>query len=195
MNHSILVVDDDPGILAMTSLSLRAEGHKVRTASNGREGLEALRNDTPYLIILDLQMPLMDGRSFFKSIDAPGRPAVIILSAFGAEEACRELGAEDCISKPFDPAHLVAAVERVGAAHRQRLAPRESQLVSTLTHFLKPKAVSVETEGGTIGRLWLNVDGERIKLDRSRVASAAESIVELAESVESELHRREKARR
>jgi DNA-binding response OmpR family regulator len=189
MNHSILVVDDDPGVRAMTSLSLRAEGHKVRTASDGKEGLEALRYDPPYLIILDLQMPLMDGRSFFKAIDAPGRPAVIILSAFGAEEACRELGAEDCITKPFDPAHLVAAVERVGSAHRQRLTPRESQLVSTLTHFLKPRAVSVEVESDRKGRLWLDIDGERVKVERSRVASAAESIVELAESIELELRR------
>ena len=190
MNHSILVVDDDPGVRTMTSLSLRAEGHKVRTASNGKEGLEALRYDPPYLIILDLQMPIMDGRSLFKAIDAPGRPAVIIFSAFGAEEACRELGAEDCITKPFDPAHLVAAVERVGSAHRQRLTPRESQLVSTLTHFLKPRAVSVDVEGDRRGALWLDIDGERIRVARARVASAAESIVELAESIELELRRK-----
>src|SRR5688572_29850571 len=190
MNHSILVVDDDPGVRTITSLSLRAEGHKVRTASNGREGLEALLNDTPYLIILDLQMPLMDGRSFFKAIDAPGRPAVIILSAAGAEEACRELGAEDCITKPFDPEHLVATVERVGSTRRQQLTPRESQLVNVLTHFLKPKAVSVTTEGGSSGRLWLDIEGERIRVERSRVASAAESIVEVAEAIEMELRRR-----
>jgi DNA-binding response OmpR family regulator len=139
-------------------------------------------------------MPLMDGRSFFRAIDAPGRPAVIILSAEGAEEACRELGAEDCITKPFDPEHLVATVNRIGAVRRQQLTVRESQLVSTLTHFLKPKAVFAETEGGTMGRLRLDIDGERIRVDRPRIASAAESIVELAEAIELELLRQENSR-
>jgi DNA-binding response OmpR family regulator len=171
----------------MTSIALRAEGYDVRTASNGKEGMEVLRSDRPYLVVLDLEMPVMDGRAFFKAIDAPGRPAVIVLSAFGAEKACRELGAEDCITKPFDPSHLAATVERVGAVRRQQLTPREAQLVSTLTHFLKPSAVSAEVQGGRTGQLRLYVGQQRITVDRSRIASAAESIVELAEAVESEL--------
>lgn len=191
MNHCILIIDDDPSVRRMTSIGLQAEGHEVRTASNGKEGMEVLRNDRPYLIVLDLEMPVMDGRAFFKAIDAPGRPAVIILSAEGAEKACRELGAEDCISKPFDPAHLAATVKRVGAVRKQQLTPREAQLVGILTHFLKPSAVTVEARGNSAGQLWFMIDEEQIRVDRTRIASAAESIVELAEAIEVEIRRRD----
>lgn len=108
--HCILVVDDDPGVRTMTSWALRAEGYTVHSAPDGSQGLAVMEREQPSVIVLDVQMPVMDGETFFKSIDGPGRPPVIIVSAFGAERICRELGAEGWIAKPFDPIELTALV-------------------------------------------------------------------------------------
>ena len=109
--NCILVVDDDPGIRQMTQILLKTEGYEVRVASNGVEGLEVIQEVHPAVVILDLQMPLMGGVELFREIDGPDRPLVVIMSAFDADRVCKELGAEACISKPYNPLDLVQAVE------------------------------------------------------------------------------------
>jgi CheY-like chemotaxis protein len=88
----------------------------VATASDGAEGLERLEDDGFDVIVLDLQMRGMDGRTFYREMTSRGVPArVVILSAYGAEEARRELGATAAIGKPCDPDVLVQTVARVAA--------------------------------------------------------------------------------
>ena len=108
--HCILVVDDDAGVRTMTSWALRAEGYTVHSAPDGSQGLAVMEREQVMVIVLDVQMPVMDGPSFFRAIDGPDRPPVIILSAFDAKRICAELGAEGCLAKPFDPVELTALV-------------------------------------------------------------------------------------
>ena len=110
-NHHVLVIDDDPGLLRMVRLALLSESIDVVTASDGIKGLEALDATAFDLIVLDLQMPNMDGRTFYREMRARGgKMPVIIMSAYSAEEARTELGAERAISKPFDPLLLIKVV-------------------------------------------------------------------------------------
>ena len=110
----VLVVDDDEALLRMVKLMLREDGYDVMTASNGEEGLVEALARHPEAIILDLEMPRMDGWTFYRElrarrVDAP----VLILSAYDARAAQRELGANAYVHKPFDIDDLVERVHEL----------------------------------------------------------------------------------
>jgi CheY-like chemotaxis protein len=91
----VLVVDDDVAVLRMISLMLRSEGLSVLAAQVGQDGLAALQVSQPDLIELDLAMPSIDERAFYRLGRLGGyEGSIIICSAFGAEVAQPELGAK-----------------------------------------------------------------------------------------------------
>ena len=114
----ILVVDDDPGILAMLKDLLESEGIAVRTASNGEEALAALAEMTPSLILLDMRMPVLDGWGFAERYRARalGCPIVVMTAAESAKRWADEIGATGYIAKPFDVNELLQMIER----HREK---------------------------------------------------------------------------
>jgi CheY-like chemotaxis protein len=113
----VLVIDDDEALLRMLSLSLASAGVRVETAPSGEAGLERLESSTFDVILLDLQMPRMDGRSFYREMRNRGHNVqVVIVSAYGAEEAKRELAAAAAVAKPLDPDLLVETVHRVAGS-------------------------------------------------------------------------------
>ena len=96
----------------MARLALVSGGFDVVLASDGIQALEKLDGQDFEVIVLDLQMPRMDGRTFYRELRVRNfHTPVIILSAFGAERARAELAAERAISKPFDPSLLIEAVK------------------------------------------------------------------------------------
>jgi DNA-binding response OmpR family regulator len=110
----ILVIDDDHSVLRAIRLSLILEDFDVATASGAEEGLRLIDASDFDLVLLDLQMPGMDGRACFRELRARGHQTpVLILSAYGAERARDELQAEGAVSKPFDPDELVARVREL----------------------------------------------------------------------------------
>jgi DNA-binding response OmpR family regulator len=110
----ILVVDDDKAMLRMIRLTLVTEGYGVTTAADGVEGLAALGSDTFALVVLDLQMPIMDGRAMFAEMQRLGIGIpVVLVSAYGAEAARQELRAAGAVSKPFDTAVLVDRIQTI----------------------------------------------------------------------------------
>jgi DNA-binding response OmpR family regulator len=110
----ILVVDDDDAMSRMIRLTLVSEGYSVTTAGDGFEGLEALERQNFALIVLDLQMPRMDGREMFAEMQRRGiQIPVVVLSAYGAEAAGLELKAAGAITKPFDTAVLLERIKRI----------------------------------------------------------------------------------
>ena len=112
----VLVIDDDQALLRMIRLTMASEGLQVSTAQDGAAALEELDAAEFDVIVLDLQMPRMDGRAFFREMTARGHnPQVIILSAYGAREAQQELHVAAACPKPFDPDDLVETVRRVAA--------------------------------------------------------------------------------
>lgn len=108
----ILVVDDDPSIRAMLVDLLLEEGYEVMEARNGAEALALVLRITPCAIILDLNMPVMDGPEFYREIRARGVASpVLIVSAINAVRAARELGAAAGLNKPFDLDDVVETVD------------------------------------------------------------------------------------
>jgi DNA-binding response OmpR family regulator len=111
-----LVVEDDPDIVELLAHYLKAEGFTVDAAADGRKGLDRLRAEAYHLVILDLQLPGMDGLSLCTEIRRDRRTKdvpVVMLTARG-DEADRivglEMGADDYVVKPFSPKELVARV-------------------------------------------------------------------------------------
>lgn len=111
---SVLIVDDDRNLSLFLSTVLTLEGHEVVTCSDGVEALSLLQDRQVDVIVLDLRMPKMDGRTFFRELRAIGnRTPVLIASAYGAHDAQRELGAEGAVEKPFSPDRLAGAIRKL----------------------------------------------------------------------------------
>jgi CheY-like chemotaxis protein len=114
-NRDILVVDDDVYLCEIMSDVLQAEGHKTRTASNGLEALERIREKRPDLILLDLMMPVMSGWELSATLQAnpdwSNIPIVIITADYHVEKKREETGAKAVITKPFDIDQLVQVVD------------------------------------------------------------------------------------
>lgn len=117
--EQIMVVDDDAAIRATLADVLDEEGYDVVQARDGSQALGLLATASPRAIILDLNMPVMDGPTFFRAIRARGiLVPVIILSALNAVRAARELGATAALTKPFDIDGLLATLDAVLLAAR-----------------------------------------------------------------------------
>ncbi len=110
----ILVVDDDTAFLRIVSKALSLGGYTVGTATNGREALAQLQHGRPGVILLDLSMPVMDGRAFAQELnqrlDAP--PIILVTAAPDGPQQAEEIGAVDCVSKPLDPMALLGVIAR-----------------------------------------------------------------------------------
>ena len=115
----ILIVDDEPDILRLTSLRLRKLGYDVLTAVDGKEALDAIRNENPDLVLLDLLIPFMNGAEVCEQVknDKTLKHIPIILFTAHSDtmtaEKAKKLGAEDYIIKPFDPEELTDKVEEI----------------------------------------------------------------------------------
>jgi two-component system, chemotaxis family, chemotaxis protein CheY len=114
MSPSILVIDDDPSIRTVVADALTDEGYVVKTAANGAEGLLALDNSPPTLILLDMRMPVLDGWGFARLLQDRGirLPIVVMTAAQDARQWSNEVGAVGCLAKPFDLGELLDTVER-----------------------------------------------------------------------------------
>jgi two-component system phosphate regulon response regulator PhoB len=124
----VLVVDDEPDIVALVAYHLAKSGYTVSTATSGPEGLAVARRDKPSIIVLDLMLPGLSGLEVLEEVrgDATtSRIAVLMLTA-RREESDRikglTLGADDYLTKPFSPQELVL---RVGAILRRVKAGRQ----------------------------------------------------------------------
>jgi two-component system alkaline phosphatase synthesis response regulator PhoP len=116
VNRKILVVDDDKKIVELVSLYLRRDGYGVLAAYDGREALDLARQKLPDLIVLDLLLPEMDGREVCRMLRAESRVPIIMLTARSTDDdklAGLDLGADDYITKPFNPRELLARIRAV----------------------------------------------------------------------------------
>ncbi len=126
MNQKILVVDDELDILKVVRAYLEQSGFRVITASDGQQALAVFRHEQPDLIVLDLNLPKMDGLDVCRAIRRESNTPIIMLTA-RVEETDRliglEIGADDYIVKPFSPREVVARVRTV----LRRSAPAAEQ--------------------------------------------------------------------
>jgi DNA-binding response OmpR family regulator len=114
--HKILVVDDEPQILKVLQAYLEKEGYKVVTATDGKQALEVYSNENPSFVILDLNLPRIDGLEVCREIRRDSSVPILMLTA-RVEEVDKliglELGADDYVVKPFSPREVVARVKTI----------------------------------------------------------------------------------
>ena len=130
MPARILVVDDEPNIVAAMQPLLAARGYEVMVAMSGRAALEAVQRTPPDVIVLDLGLPDLDGVEVCRLLREESSIPIIILSARGAEaDKVRALdaGADDYVTKPFGSEELLARV-RAALRRGEGLPPSSGQL-------------------------------------------------------------------
>jgi two-component system, OmpR family, KDP operon response regulator KdpE len=123
MAARILVVDDEPNILATVAPLLRGRGYDVVSAMSGRAGLDVFDREKPDLLVLDLGLPDMNGVEVCRQIRQTSTAPILVLSARGAEGdkvKALDAGADDYVTKPFGAEELLA---RIRAALRRVEAP------------------------------------------------------------------------
>lgn len=117
VNHTILLVDDEPDILGFLSYNLKKEGYTVYTANNGAEGLAIAKEKKPHLIVLDIMMPEMDGVETCRQLkEIPELKNTIITFLTARNEEYTqvtgfEVGADDFITKPIKPRVFISRVK------------------------------------------------------------------------------------
>ena len=113
MSYNILICDDEQDIVSALKIYLEAEGYRTFAAANGREALEVLDREDIHLVLLDIMMPVLDGVSALAKLREYSNVPVILLTA-KSEDTDKVLGlnigADDYITKPFNPVEMLARV-------------------------------------------------------------------------------------
>ena len=114
---AVLIVDDDAGLRAFVRARLELEGYAVREAGSAEEGLDALEEGAPDLILLDVMMPKVDGWEMLRRVqERHGVGAIPVLMFSGKVDAADEAssrGAQGFIGKPFDPQQLIESTKQM----------------------------------------------------------------------------------
>lgn len=129
----ILLVDDEQAIIENLQPFLERSGFRVSSASNGKMALDVISKDTPDLVVMDVLMPVMDGRQVLRQLrQQENWLPVILLTQIGesTERAMAlEEGADDYLNKPFNPHELVARIRAVTRRARQGEPPLSASWV------------------------------------------------------------------
>lgn len=147
--HSVLIVDDDVKIAELLHAYFTKEGFITYLAHEGWQGLAAIREKNPDIVVLDLMLPGIDGREICRQVRKEMNTPILMLTARD-EESDRliglELGADDYVTKPFSPREVVA---------RAKAILRRSQPTST-----KPEAHRI-----TAGKLVIDIEQHMVYYD------------------------------
>ena len=157
----ILIVEDEDNIIQLDRLYLEREGFAVEAATDGQAGLAAIERLRPDLVVLDVMLPLLDGLAVLQALRAAKNPVPVILATVRDEDIDKilglELGADDYLTKPYNPRELVARVKavlrRTVAGERTQGAGEPGQLV------LRCGDIRLDAE-----RHEVTVDGVRVAL-------------------------------
>lgn len=154
----ILIVDDEPPIIRLIKAKLRVDGYEVLTASRGDEALKVLQVESPDLVVLDVMMPDMDGFETLRRIRQSSQVPVVMLTARGSDgDKLKGLqsGADDYITKPFNPDELEARI----AAVLRRTAGTANVDAQTILRY---PGLDIDLERRTV-----MVDGSEVRLSRT----------------------------
>ena len=131
---TVLIVEDEENLLAPLRYNLEREGYRVVTATDGGEGLELARQESPSLVILDIMLPTMDGIQVCRILRSESGVPILMLTAKGEEldkVIGLEMGADDYMTKPFRMRELVARVQAM--LRRAELSPAATNVRGVIT--------------------------------------------------------------
>ncbi len=153
MAASILVVEDEPAIQELISISLARNGHTVRRSANAREAYEAVAAALPDVILLDWMLPDGSGPSLARRLRSEARtkevPIIMLTARAGDDDKVAGLdsGVDDYVTKPFSPRELEA---RIQAVLRRRLPQLSKEAVDVEGLVLNPATRTVTGKGRTL---------------------------------------------
>lgn len=157
--YNVLVCDDEKDIVSALKIYLTSEGHKVYEAYNGKEALEIVKSETIHLVLMDIMMPVMDGIAAMVEMRSISNVPVILLTA-KSEDTDKVLGltvgADDYITKPFNPVELQA---RVKSQLRRYMQLGSGEMVSSKS---KMGGIEIDDKAKEV-----TLDGEKINLTRT----------------------------
>ncbi len=135
-NETILVVDDESNIVELARMYLQQAGFHIESAADGQQALSLARRLHPALVVLDLMLPDLDGWEVCRRLRAESDLPIIMLTA-RADDVDRivglELGADDYVTKPFNPRELVARVRAVLRRYQKSVRPNQAVTIGRLT--------------------------------------------------------------
>jgi len=115
----ILVAEDDPNHSKLARQALEDDGHEIVTVADGGQALDAIRRRPFDLVVLDMRLPVVDGREFIRRVRGAGAPyagiPIVVVTGYGLRQHLDYLhsaGVHDCLAKPYDCDHLPAVVRR-----------------------------------------------------------------------------------
>ncbi len=151
----VLIVDDEPQIRRLLTVSLEANGYRVLSAASGQEGLVLAAQHQPALVVLDIGLPDLSGQEVLRRLREWSRAPVIVLSVRDDEKgkvAALDAGADDYVTKPFNTDELLA---RLRVALRHSMNKDEAAVVQ-----VKNLVIDLATRRVTVG-------GREVKLSKT----------------------------
>jgi DNA-binding response OmpR family regulator len=149
-DETILVVDDEANIRELARIYLEQEGYRVVTANDGRQALDSVQSEEPSLMVLDLMLPELDGWEICRRVRANSNLPILMLTARDDDIdkiVGLELGADDYLTKPFNPRELVARVRAILRRATLAVQPPESQTKQLGDVVVDPGAREVTIAG------------------------------------------------
>ncbi len=149
----ILLVDDEPNIIELASLYLKQDGFRVTSAEDGIAALESIERERPALMVLDLMLPRLDGWEVCKQVRAESDLPILMLTARDDDIdkiVGLELGADDYLTKPFNPRELVARVRAILRRTEPRRTGPDAAPIRLGNLCIDPAGRTVEVEGRTV---------------------------------------------
>jgi two-component system KDP operon response regulator KdpE len=154
--HLILIADDDAPILRLVRTKLQSDGYGVVAATNGQEAVELFEEHQPDVVILDVMMPVMDGLEAMRRIRESSTVPIILLTARSGPQdkiSGLDMGADDYVTKPFNPDELSARVAAILRRAGGAVAPRNEVLeYEHVTIDLARRAVTVHGKDVRLSR-------------------------------------------
>ncbi len=138
----ILLVDDEPNIIELAQLYLEREGFRTLSAVNGQSALDMVEKHCPDLMVLDLMLPVLDGLDVCRTLRGKKNPVMILMLTARDEDIDKilglELGADDYLTKPFNPREMVARVKALLRRGGQSETAEKGKIIQAANLIVDP---------------------------------------------------------